>query len=189
MPTKAAAAPLRGPSAVQGASGAQCRDSWCSQSGCPVQNVVSWVSIAEFYTDIWSGSSARTRHRRLCKWLSCALANRRVAPIPGYFQTTNEGAPGPSHSRPGMPQTSTQNPFAMLPVNPLKSPWRKASPPGRDCPARITGDLSAATCLIGQHPLSGVEEMAYTAADHHRRPRMPTATSSPAMKQPALRPR
>jgi hypothetical protein len=24
-----------------------------------------------------------------------------VAPIPGYFQTTNEGAPGPSHSGTG----------------------------------------------------------------------------------------
>jgi len=33
-------------------------------------------------------------------------------PIPGYFQTANEGAPGPSLSGPGMPQTSTRNPFA-----------------------------------------------------------------------------
>jgi hypothetical protein len=46
-----------------------------------------------------------------------------VAPIPGYFQTTNEGAPGPSSAAaegPGIPQTSTRNPFAMLPVNPLE---------------------------------------------------------------------
>ena len=30
-----------------------------------------------------------------------AFSSRRVAPIPGYFQTTNEGAPGPSHSGTG----------------------------------------------------------------------------------------
>jgi len=51
----------------------------------------------------------------------------RVAPIPGNFQTTNEGAPGPSSAAaegPGMPQTSTRNLFAMLPVNPLEPPSR-----------------------------------------------------------------
>jgi hypothetical protein len=31
----------------------------------------------------------------------CCSPLRRVAPIPGYFQTTNEGATGPSHSGTG----------------------------------------------------------------------------------------
>ena len=52
----------------------------------------------------------------------------RVAPIPGYFQTTNEGAPGPSLS--GTGGATVLNPFATLPVNPRKSASRKRSRQG-----------------------------------------------------------
>lgn len=56
------------------------------------------------------------------------IVQLRVAPAPTTFPINDEDALDPSSAAadgPGMPQTSTRNPFAMLPVNPLMSPCRR----------------------------------------------------------------
>jgi len=44
----------------------------------------------------------------------------RVASIPGYFQTTNEGAPGPSHSGTWDATDLNPEPVRDVPANPLQ---------------------------------------------------------------------
>jgi hypothetical protein len=77
-------------------------------------------------------------------WYESILTNLsywQVVPVPGYFRTTIEGGerprsrdiskpqlrvpPVPRFQRPGMPQTSTRNPFTMLPVNLPESALRQ----------------------------------------------------------------